>query len=103
LREAKARDAVKEREEEEEKLRKVDTNNLKVVASLHKKWQQQSARELRESAKEARKKDAEAKTAERAAEKQRKQEEREATTTRKLTEQANKAIRTTSRTCVKKP
>jgi hypothetical protein len=44
LREAKARDAVKQREEEKEKLRKSDDKNPKEKAPLHRKQQQKSCK-----------------------------------------------------------
>jgi hypothetical protein len=61
LRKAQVWDEVFCREEEPEKFRKLDKMKLKKAAALYKKKQQQAAKELQESAAEARKKNAEAK------------------------------------------
>jgi hypothetical protein len=78
LREARVRDEVFRREEEQEKLRKSDE------------------KELRESAAEARKKDAEAKAREREAARVQKQQEKDAATTRKSVGLLKRALLTTS-------
>jgi hypothetical protein len=101
VREARARESVKQREDEAEKLRKAETKDLRAAASLYKRKMAEEARALREQAKEQRKKDAEAKAAEREAARAQKQQEKEAATTRKLAEQANKATRTASQSRVK--
>jgi hypothetical protein len=55
---------VKQREDKAEKLRKVETKELRAAASLYKKKMAEEARALQEQAKEQRKKEAEAKAAE---------------------------------------
>ena len=62
----------------------------------------EEARAMREQTKEQRKKDAEAKAAEREVARAQKQPEKEAAATRKLAEQANKATRTAPQSRVKK-
>jgi membrane protein involved in colicin uptake len=102
VRDARARESVKQREDEAEKLREAETKELKAAASLYRRNMAEEARALREQAKEQRKRDAEAKAKEREAARAQNQQEKEAATTKKLAEQANKATRTASQSRVKK-
>jgi hypothetical protein len=80
IREAKWREKVKQDEAKAKKLQKKTTRELKAAHNLYQKKIKEEAKALRESATAARKKDAEARAAERAAEKERKQKERDAAT-----------------------
>ena len=78
LREAQARERVKQQEEEAEKLQKAQTRELKAAAALYKKKMAEEAKALREIAKKARaeerKKAAEEATARRTQKEQEKQD-----------------------------
>ncbi|RMZ66343.1 pogo transposable [Pyrenophora seminiperda CCB06] len=103
VREARARDAVKQREAEAEKLQKTEARELKAAATLYNKKRAEEAKAERQRTTEARKREREVKAQERAAARAQKQQEKEAATAQKLSQQANKGKRTASQSATSKP
>ncbi|KAF1935331.1 hypothetical protein EJ02DRAFT_485572, partial [Clathrospora elynae] len=101
-REAKARDAVKQHEAEQEKLQKSETRELKAAATLYKKKMAEEAKTLRQIAKERREKEKKARAEELAAARALKKQQRKATTSQKSCNTPKKAKRTASHSAAPK-
>ncbi|KAF1961300.1 hypothetical protein CC80DRAFT_488609 [Byssothecium circinans] len=95
IREARAREQVRARQEAEEKLQKADDKELKAQAALYKKKIAEEKRVGRETAKVEREKEKERKAAERAEIQRKKQQEKEAATAQKslqLSQRGKRAV-----------
>jgi hypothetical protein len=103
LREAQARKDVQQRNEEEEKLQKKYHKELRAAHKLHQKQIAAEKRAQRQRNTKMRKKEREAKAAERVAAKERKQQERDAATAQKTHAKLNKGKRTASQSAAKIP
>jgi hypothetical protein len=103
IREARAREAIKQHEAELEKLQKSHDRELKAAATLYKKQQAAAAKEAREIEKKERKIKAQAKAVELAAARALKKQQREAATSQISRDTLNKDKRKASRTPAKNP
>ena len=93
LREARAREAVTQREAEQEKLQKTEIRELKAAATLYKKRMAAEAKVARQHAKEEREKAKKARTEEVAAARALKKQQRNAATLQKSRDTPNKGKR----------
>lgn len=96
VREARAREAVKQQEEEAEKIRKREMKEIRAAAAVNKQKLLAEAKVARELAKKARQKEKEAKAAELAAARAKKEQQRSAATTKNSGNRLNIATRKTS-------
>lgn len=96
LREARAREAVKQREDEAERLRKKEARELKAASQHHKKQKAEEAKKLRRIARERAAEERAAAAQERAAARALKKQQRDAATAQKSNDRANKRKRTAS-------
>ncbi|KAI9874588.1 MAG: hypothetical protein M1823_007651, partial [Watsoniomyces obsoletus] len=90
IREARFRERVRAREEEQEKLQKAERRHMKEQATLLKKIEQEEAKVERERKKKEQEKERERKAAERAELQRKKQQEKEAATTQKALQLSQK-------------
>lgn len=102
IREAQARETVKQREEEQEKLQKTHDRELKAAATLYKKKIAEEAKALRQVAKERAAEERKAKAAELAATRALKKQQRDAATSQKSRDTLNKGKRKASQSAAPK-
>jgi hypothetical protein len=96
IREARYRERVRAREEEQEKLRKSNEKDLNAAAALYKKQQLEKKRVEREALQKERAKEKEREAAERAELQRKKQQEKEAATAQKALQLSQKGMRAAS-------
>ncbi|RMZ66324.1 pogo transposable [Pyrenophora seminiperda CCB06] len=101
IREARARDAVKRDEAEQQQLQKARDRDLKAAASLYRKQQQEAAKVARQKAAEERRELKKARAAELAAERALKKQQRDAATAEISLNGANTSKRKVSRSSAK--
>jgi hypothetical protein len=102
IREARARESVREEEEQAEKLRKSETKQLRAAAALYKKQLAAAAKVAREEAKEVKKKERDDKAARLAAARAQKQQEKEAANAQKSLQLSQRGKRAASQKAVPK-
>lgn len=103
LREANAREAVKQSEAERERLQKTHDKELKAVASLYRKKQAEAAKVARQEAAEERRKAKKARAEELAAARALKKQQRDAATSQKSHDTLNKPKRKASHKAANNP
>ena len=103
VREARAREAVKQDEAERQQLQKTQDRELEAAAALHKKQQAEAAKVARQHAAEERRKEKKARAEELAAARALKKKQRDAATAQKSRDTPNKGKRKASPSATKNP